>query len=248
MSPEPKADLSRPRLRNLGVGLFASVVLTLALTSIANGGGGQAVRAHGVALTVPAGWHRVTPAGDGPVTDPRTLLVVGTTGVAPKPTQCQIAAYRVPAHGAVVVIVGWKSATSGGGRIKPGRRPLKVLTSVKRRSFECFAGRGAVASLVLGGKAYQVNVMVGNSTSAQHVAEPLRLPARFVSRPNERNAACPVFRTGAHLSPLGGGLSASDMPAYANGQPFPSTLAWASVRECPLSDHISVSTLRSSGV
>jgi hypothetical protein len=179
MSPEPKADLSRPRLRNLGMRSFASVVLTLAFTSIANGGGGQAVRAHGVALTVLAGWHRVTPAGDGPVTDPRTLLVVGTTGVAPKPTQCQIAAYRVPAYGAVVVIVGWKTATSGGGRIKPGRSPLKVLTSVKRPSFECFAGRGSVASLVLGGKAYQVNVMVGNSTSAQHVAEALAVARSF---------------------------------------------------------------------
>jgi hypothetical protein len=159
--------------------LLASVVLTLAFTSIANGGDGQAVRAHGVALTVPAGWHRVTPAGDGSVTHPRTLLVVGTTGVAPKPAQCQIAAYRVPAHGAVVVIVGWKTATSGGGRTKPGRWPLKVLTSVKRPSFECFAGRGAVESLALGGKAYQVNVMVGNSTSAQHVAEALAVARSF---------------------------------------------------------------------
>jgi hypothetical protein len=111
--------------------------------------------------------------------DPRTLLVVGTTRVVPKPTQCQIAAYRVPAQGAVVVVVGWKTATSGGGRMKPGRGPLKELTSVKRPSFECFPGRGAAASLVLGGKAYQVNVMVGNSTSAQHVAQALAAARSF---------------------------------------------------------------------
>jgi len=96
--------------------------------------------------------------------------------VIPKPTQCQIAAYRVPAHGAVVVVVGWKTATS---RMKPGRGPLKKLTSVKRPSFECFAGRGAAASLALGGRAYQVNVMVGNSTSAHRIAEALAVGRSF---------------------------------------------------------------------
>jgi hypothetical protein len=159
--------------------LLATVALALAFASVAGGSGRQAVRAHGVALTIPAGWHRVTPAGDGPVTDPRTLLVVGTAGVAAKSTQCQIAAYRVPAHGAVVVIVGWETATSGGGRMKPGRWPLKSMTSVRRPSFECFAGRGAAASLALGGKAYQVNVMVGGATSAQHVAEALAVGRSF---------------------------------------------------------------------
>ena len=40
--------------------------------------------------------------------------------------------------------------TADHGRIKPGRWPLKALTSVKRPSFECFAGRGAAAQLALG--------------------------------------------------------------------------------------------------
>jgi hypothetical protein len=174
------SDLSRFSSVIWGMKLLASVVLALAFTAIANGGGGgggQTVRAHGVALSVPAGWHRVASTNDLP--DPRTLLVVGTAGGAPKATQCQIAAYRVPAHGAVVVVVGWKTATSGGGRMKPGRWPLKTLTSVKRRSFECFAGRGAAASLALNGRAYQVNVMVGNSTSAQHIAQALAVGRSF---------------------------------------------------------------------
>jgi hypothetical protein len=75
--------------------------------------------------------------------------------------------------------VGWKTATSGGGRLKPGRWPLKAMTSVKRASFECYTGRGAAASLTLGGKAYQVNVLVGNSTSAKHVAEALAVGRSF---------------------------------------------------------------------
>jgi hypothetical protein len=162
-----------------GKRLLGSVVLALAFTAVANGGGGQTVQAHGVALTMPGSWHRVASGGDGAVTDPRTLLVVGTSGVVPKPTHCQIAAYRVPARGAVVVVVGWKTATSGGGRMKPGRRPLKAMTSVKRGTFECYAGRGAAASLTVGGKAYQVNVMVGNSTSARRVAEALAVGRSF---------------------------------------------------------------------
>jgi hypothetical protein len=159
--------------------MFASVVLALAFTAVANGGDGKIVRAHGVALTTPGSWHRVASAGDGTVTDPGTRLVVGTAGVVPKPTHCQIAAYRVPARGAVVVVVGWKTTTSGGGRMKPGRWPLKAMTSVKQGTFECYAGRGAAASLTVGGNAYQVNVLVGNSTLAKRVAEALAVGRSF---------------------------------------------------------------------
>lgn len=173
------SDLSRPLVRILlQMRLFALVVLVLTFASVASGGG-RTVRAHGVELTLPAGWHRVASAGDSTVIDPRTLLVVGTTGVAPKSTRCQIGAYHVPPSGAVVVIVGWKTATSGGGRMKAGRWPLKTMTSVRRPSFECFAGRGTAASLALGGKAYQVNVMVGDSTSPQHIADALAVGRSF---------------------------------------------------------------------
>src|SRR4029077_20321259 len=121
------ADFSPPLLRIVKrMRLLGSVVAALAFASFATAGASKVVRAHGVEVTVPAGWRHVASAGDGPVTDPRTLLVVGTNGVRPTPTQCPIAPYRVPAHGAVVVIVGWKTATSGGGRMKPGRWPLKA--------------------------------------------------------------------------------------------------------------------------
>jgi hypothetical protein len=172
-------DLSHTFARTLGVRLFVVVVLALAFTTVAAAGSSRTVRAHGVALTVPATWQRVASASDGPVTDPRTLLVVGTAGVTPKATQCQIAGYTVPTRGAVVVIVGWKSATSGGGQMKPGRWPLKTMKSVQRPSFECFTGRGAASSLVLGGKAYQVNVMVGDATTSLQIAEALAVGRSF---------------------------------------------------------------------
>ena len=78
-------------------------------------------------------------------------------------------------------LLSWSSGgrTSGGGRLKPGRAPLKKLVTVTRPSFECFSGRGAAAQVVLGGKAYQVNVMVGDRASKQRVAEALTVTRSF---------------------------------------------------------------------
>jgi hypothetical protein len=101
-------------------------------------------------------------------------------GVRPRTSQCQIAAYRIPAAGAVVVVVGWRSiVTAGGAPWKPGRAPLKKLVSVHRPSFECFSGRGAVAAVLLRGKPYQVNVMVGDRASKPSVAEALAVARSF---------------------------------------------------------------------
>jgi len=156
------------------LGVLVSVSLALA------GSSGQIISSHGVRLVVPSGWQRIEAAPAGPVTDPRTLLVVGTAGVQPRISRCQIAAYRIPAAGAVVVVVGWKSAVSAGGAPwKPGRAPLQKLVSVHRPSFECFSGRGTVADVLLGGTPYQVNVMVGDRASKLRVAEALAVARSF---------------------------------------------------------------------
>jgi hypothetical protein len=155
---------------------FAAVVVALVFVAAAAGGDGRVVRGDGVALTVPAGWGQVEPASPGPVTDPRTLLVVGTHGVEPVRTKCQIGTYRVPTGGAVVVIVGWKGANGDGG---PGLESLARLTSVQPSIFECFHGRGAVSTLVVRQREYQVNVMVGGSASKRRVAEALAVGRTF---------------------------------------------------------------------
>ncbi len=77
------------------------------------------------------------------------------------------------------MVVGWKTATSGGGRLGPGRARLKKLRTVRRPSFECFTGRGAAAQVVLGGNAYQVNVMVGDRASKRGVAQALAVGRSF---------------------------------------------------------------------
>jgi len=141
---------------------------------------GRVVAAHGVELSLPLGWSRVQAASDGPVTDPRTLLVVGTAGVRAKATQCQIAAYRVPADGAVVVVLGWRSLKySGAENARPGYAPLEKLVAVRRPSFECFGGRGAVADVVIRRLAYQVNVMVGDRASKLRVEDALAVGRSF---------------------------------------------------------------------
>jgi hypothetical protein len=140
----------------------------------------RVVSAHGVRLTIPSAWNQLPSAGDGPVTDPRTLLVVGTAGVRVRITQCQIAAYYVPPKGAVVVVVGWRSLKeSGAEHYKPGRAPLLKLVAVRRPSFECYRGRGAAADVVLQGTAYQVNVMVGDRAPQSRVAAALAVGRSF---------------------------------------------------------------------
>jgi hypothetical protein len=162
-----------------------AVIGLMLLISACGGEGTHGLSSHGVRVAVPAGWSRVRPAG-GLVTDPATLLVVGTAGVHAKPSRCPIAAYRIPADGAVVVVVGWRSmGTAGGAAAQPGRAPLKGLIAVKRPSFDCFTGRGASAYIVLGKRPYQVNVLVGDHASKDLVGQALGVGRSF-SRTDRR--------------------------------------------------------------
>ena len=166
----------------LGLALVGVVLATppAASTASSANAGGRIIVAGGVRLVVPSGWRRVRAASAGNIIDPVTVLVVGTAGVLPRSSPCQIAAYRLPPTGAVVVIVRWKSvASAGGGPWRPGRAPLLKLRSVHRPSFECFSGRGAVADVLLGGHPYQVNVMVGDRASNERVAAALAVARSF---------------------------------------------------------------------
>jgi hypothetical protein len=160
--------------------LAATIVVVATASTTTAAARPHLVTAHGIRLTVPTGWTRVQPAPAGPVVDPVTLLVVGTRHVVPKMTLCQIAAYRIPAGGAVVVIVGWKSLRNSGARnASPGRQPLSKLVHVRRPSFECFNGRGAVADLVLDRTAYQVNVLVGDRATPRVINQALAIGRSF---------------------------------------------------------------------
>src|SRR4051794_26514362 len=146
---------------------YAAVLLVV----LAGCGGARGVAANGVRVRVPHGWHRVTPAPQGQITDPKTLLVVGAGPVARRRSACQITSYRVPPRGAVVVVVGW--APGGTPASRPGRAPLRALTTVRRDLFECWPGRGAAKQVTLGGRVYQVNVMVGDRAAPRVVAQAL---------------------------------------------------------------------------
>ena len=159
---------------------FPALAIGLTLSVLAAGCGQtkRTIAAGGVRFDVPGGWHLIAPAQD--VDDPRTLLVVGTAGARAAPgAGCQIATYHVPARGAVVVIVGWRQSSTAGGPVTRGREPLRRLIAVRRPSFECFSGRGAAASLELSGKAYQVNVLVGDNASQDQVDEALAVARSF---------------------------------------------------------------------
>lgn len=157
------------------VALAATAVAALA-ASLAQATTPDTARGGGVTLDLPSGWAKVTPARD-QVDNPRTLLVIGTEGVRAVETDCQVSSYRVPAEGAVVVVIGWRSAVGGAGYL-----PLSGL-KLRRDTFECFAGRGAVARVTRRERDFQVNVMVGDRADAATIADALEAARSFTLVP-----------------------------------------------------------------
>jgi tetratricopeptide (TPR) repeat protein len=87
----------------------ATVAVAALGASAAVAATGDAARAWGIQLALPDGWSKVAPASDSR-TDPRTMLVIGTDGVRATQSDCQVSSYRVPADGAAVVVIGWKTS------------------------------------------------------------------------------------------------------------------------------------------
>jgi hypothetical protein len=137
----------------LVIGLVAAVVAS------ASAAAGDVARSGGVQLTLPDGWSKVD-SRDTRVDDPRTLLVIGTDGVKGIVSDCQVSSYRVPSDGAVIVVIGWRDSVGGTGLL-----PLSAM-KLRRGTFDCFAGRGAVGRLTRRDRDFQVNVMVGDRASA----------------------------------------------------------------------------------
>lgn len=142
-----------------------AVVAAAALASVAPAAPGDVARAAGVQLTLPDGWSKVAVAGGGK-SDPRTLLVIGTNGARPAQSDCQVASYRVPADGAVVVVLGWRDSV---GVSFPSLQAMKL----RRGTFDCFDGRGAFARVSRADRDFQVNVLVGDRASGTTIGDAL---------------------------------------------------------------------------
>ena len=141
--------------------------------------GWRGIEADGVSVRVPRDWRRVAPADPGPVTDPVTVLVVGTRAVRAKPSACQIASYTIPAGAAAVVIVEWRELTV----TAPTSRRDVTTMRVRPRAFECYGGRGAAAVVRLNGRPFQVNVLVGRRATKRRVADALLVARSISARP-----------------------------------------------------------------
>ena len=149
-------------LRLLAVATLAVAALSASAALAATG---DVARAWGIQLTLPDGWSKIAPASD-PRTDPRTLLVIGTDGARAIQSDCQVSSYRVPADGAVVVVIGWKNSI---GVNFPSLSAMKL----RRGTFDCFAGRGAFARVTRGDRDLQVSVLAGDRASSATVEDAL---------------------------------------------------------------------------
>ena len=154
------------RVRAVSIGI--AILLAVAANASATAGG--VLKAGGVAVKAPVGWALVTAADAGSITDPRTVLVAGTEGAAPRRSECQVAAYKVPADGAVVVVLRWAGRAP---EWLPADREVLADLRLRREYFQCFDGRGASAQITLKGRAYQVNVMVGDKATSKAAASAL---------------------------------------------------------------------------
>jgi hypothetical protein len=161
--------MMRKALLSVGFAALAlAVAAPLALADLVT------VRGGGVELDVPAGWARVPAAVDTTISDPRTLLVVGTKGVRAIDTECQVATYRVPDDGAAVVVIGWRDSVLDTAKLE--------LSKLRRGTFSCFAGRGAVGQVTRKGRDFQVNVLVGDDASAKTIRDALAVARSFAPR------------------------------------------------------------------
>lgn len=163
------------RARRLIVFSMSALAAVLAVPALA--AADQVVRNGGVQLEVPDGWAKVDRAEKPAGTEPRTLLVVGTKGARSVESECLVASYKVPVDGAVVVVVGWRESFGATGLL-----PLNGL-KLRRETFACFPGRGAVAQITRGGRDYQVSVMVGDKADGRTVAQALAVARSFAPVP-----------------------------------------------------------------
>jgi hypothetical protein len=144
---------------------LATVAAAALAASAAVAATGDVARAWGVQLALPDGWSKIAPASDSK-TDPRTLLVIGTDGARAIQSDCQVSSYRVPADGAVVVVIGWKNS------VGVNFPPLSAM-KLRRGTFDCFAGRGAFARVTRGDRDLQVNILAGDRASNATVEDAL---------------------------------------------------------------------------
>ena len=83
--------------------------------------------------------------------------------------------------GAVVVVIGWRDATGASSFL-----PLSSM-KLRRGTFECFAGRGAVAQVTRRGLDYQVNVMIGDRASTETVDAAFDAARSIVAAPRRHD-------------------------------------------------------------
>jgi hypothetical protein len=163
------------------MGKFAAAVVasTLVAVGVAQAAADRPIIAGAVAVRATDEWSRVplTATDD---SDPRTVLVIGTRGVAPMDSECQVAAYRIPVDGAAVVVLRWRGAAPDG--LPRDRSELQAMR-LKRPLFECFDGRGAVAQIVIKNHAYQVNVLVGDRATRDTASDALAIARSFAAAP-----------------------------------------------------------------
>ncbi len=151
-------------------------VVALVTTAVATAAPWRPVESDGVSLRLPPAWSDTQVPRPPANADAETVIVVGTEGVKLQKTPCLVASYRVPEDGAAVVVIARRGSASAA--VPRDRSEFHAL-KLQREYLACFDGRAAVAQIALNGRAYQVNVLVGDRAGAHVVLQALAVARSF---------------------------------------------------------------------
>jgi len=121
----------------------------------------------GITVSIPPGWHAATP-DDGNVVDPATRLVVASSPITAKDSDCPIAAYAFDAK-AVALVVVERNARQAALPERPSEFSTRELAVQPPPAIECFDGPGGSVQFTESGRSLGAYLLVGRDAPADAV-------------------------------------------------------------------------------
>lgn len=156
----------------------------------------QAVGSAGVMVRLPAGWHAATP-NDGSVVDPVTRLVVASSPIRARGSECQVAAYAFDATAVAIVVVEWRTAPAALPE-RPDEFSTRELTIQAAPAIECFDGPGGTVQFVERGRSFGAYLLVGREATNVTIEQARRVLASI--EVDDRHGGRELTRNGVSVA------------------------------------------------
>jgi hypothetical protein len=137
------------------------------------------VVAHGIAVSLPDRWHIVPPLLPRRI-DRSAVIGVGTAGVRPGKPRCAFGSFVIPPSGTTVLVVATPQFPAPRRSLSEAAQHL----ALRKGSVECwYHHRGGVVFGEVGGRAYELAILVGDAASDAQINLAKRVAASVESSP-----------------------------------------------------------------